>query len=97
MYEKIVSKINEIVSKECKNVFLGQGKTIPISEDNFHEIDKNDSSNKIVFIDGGDAELLKAVNFSLQTIRVAGVVFQNNKKIKAEKKEFFVLIHAFRE
>lgn len=98
MYENIVSKITELVdSKECKNVLIEQGKSIPISKDNFHEIEAKDSDNKVVFIDGGNAEILKAVNFSLQTIRVAYVVFQNNKKIKAEKKEFFVLIHAFME
>ena len=97
MYNKIVSKNNEIVSKECKNVLIEQGNSIPVSEDNFHEIEKSESSSKIVFIDGGNAEILKAVNFSLQSIRVGGVIFQNNKKIKAEKKEFFVLIHAFTE
>ncbi|MBW2966531.1 DNA double-strand break repair nuclease NurA [Candidatus Woesearchaeota archaeon] len=97
MYEKIVSKINEIVSKECKNILIEQGKAISISKDNFHKIEAKDSNNKIVFIDGGNAEILKAVNFSLQVIRIGGVVLQKNKKIKSEKKEFYVLIYAFNE
>jgi hypothetical protein len=95
MYDKIVSKINEIVSKECRNVLIEEGKTIPITKDNFHEIEKKENSNKAVFIDGGNTEILKAVNFSLQFIRVGGVVFQNNKKIKSIKKEFYVLVHSF--
>ncbi|MBW2981806.1 DNA double-strand break repair nuclease NurA [Candidatus Woesearchaeota archaeon] len=97
MYNKIVSKINEIVSKECKNILIEQGKTIPISKDNFNKIEKNDSNNKILFIDGGNAEILKAVNFSLQFIRIGGIIFENNKKIKSIKKEFYFLIHSFIE
>jgi hypothetical protein len=95
MYDKIVSKINEIVSKECKNVLIENGKSIPISKENFHNIEKSERSNKIAFIDGGNIEILKAVNFSLQFVRVGCVIFQNNKKIKSIKKEFYVLVHSF--
>jgi len=97
MYNKIVSKIGEIVSKECSNVLIDNGKSIPISKDNFHEITGSNLDNKIAFIDGGNAEILKAVNFSLQFIRVGGVIFQENKKIKSVKKEFYVLIYSFME
>ena len=97
MYEKIISKITKLTDSKHKNVLIENGKTIPISKDNFHSIERSDSSNKIAFVDGGNAEILKAVNFSLHVIRVSGVIFENNKKIKSEKKEFFVLIHALME
>jgi hypothetical protein len=98
MYKKIISKINELIdSNECKNILIEEGKAIPVSKKNFYKIKANDLGSKVVFIDGGNAEILKAVNFSLQTIRVGGVIFENNKKIKSEKKEFYVLIHAFTE
>ncbi len=95
MYENIVSKINEIVSKECKNILIEEGKSIPISKDNFNEIEKKEDNNKIVFIDGGNTEILKAVNFSLQFIRVGGVILKGDKKIKSVKKDFYVLVHSF--
>jgi len=97
MYEKIISKIAKLTDSKCRNVLTENGKSIPISKDNFHEIVDNNLSSKIAFIDGGNAEILKAVNFSLQVIRVGSVVFQNNKKIKSEKKEFYALTNAFIE
>ena len=47
-----------------------------------------------MFIDGGQGELLKAVNFSLQLIRIGGIICKDNKKVKSIKKEFFVLVYA---
>jgi hypothetical protein len=35
------------------------------------------------------------VNFSLQFVRIGGIILKNNQKIKSIKKEFYVLIHAF--
>jgi hypothetical protein len=49
---------------------------------------------KIAFIDGGQAELLKAVNFSLQLIRVVALICKNNEKVDLLKNEFFVLVYA---
>ena len=67
-------------------------KDIKIDKGNFIEIKKQYSGNKIVFVDGGQAELLKAVDFSLQFIRVVALIFKNNKKIDLVINEFFVLI-----
>lgn len=84
---KIIDRINEkLTKKEC-----------PISEENFKKIESIESNKKIVFIDGGQAEFIKAVDFSLQFIRVAALTFRNNKKIETKINEFFVLITAVEE
>jgi len=73
------------------------GKEIQIDANNFLEIQSKESNNKIVFIDGGQAELWKAVDFSLQFIRTAAITLQNNKRINSVIHEFFVLITAEEE
>ncbi|MCP3685619.1 MAG: DNA double-strand break repair nuclease NurA [bacterium] len=67
---------------------------IEISKDNFHEL-KDGSAKKIVFIDGGNCELVSAPNVALQMVRVAAVFFEDNKRKESKKIEFHVLTEAF--
>ena len=68
-------------------------KPFTIEKRNFHEIKKINSNKKIVFIDGGNAEILRTASISLQLIRIYYTVYQNNKRIRSKKKEFFVLVN----
>ena len=88
MDEDIFSRIIEAVDEKVSD------KDIELDKSNFVEISRKESDKRIAFIDGGQAELLKAVNFSLQFIRIGGLVFKENKKIDSIVNEFFVLISA---
>lgn len=65
-----------------------------LSKDNFHLIKKTTTNAKIAFIDGGNLEVLKAADFSLNLIRIYFSIYQNNKKINSGKEEFYALIYA---
>ncbi|MEE9525395.1 MAG: DNA double-strand break repair nuclease NurA [Candidatus Woesearchaeota archaeon] len=81
IFSKIIDSIeNKVLSKE-----------ISIDESRFVDV-KSVGEGRIAFVDGGQAELLKAANFSLQFIRVAGLIFEDNKKKESIVEEFFVLI-----
>jgi len=67
-------------------------KAFDISKNNFHEIKYYVSKKKLAFVDGGNAEILKAPNFSLQFIRVYANIYFKNKKIDSIKNEFYALI-----
>lgn len=67
-------------------------KPYEISEKNFHKFNSAKSSSKIAFIDGGNAEILRAPNISLQYIRVYGEVFKGSEKFLKQKHEFYALI-----
>jgi len=66
-------------------------KPIKITKENFHEIKETEETKKIAFIDGGNTEILKAPNFSLQLIRIYCTIYQKNKKINSKKQEFYLL------
>lgn len=83
IFSEIINSINDSIL-EKKNALKG----------NFQKILIKKINKKIAFIDGGNTELLKAVNFSLQFIRTAALIFQDNKKIKTNINEFFVLVNA---
>lgn len=69
-------------------------KPIKISKENFHKIKDTKEKKQIAFIDGGNAEILTAPNFSLQLIRIYCCIYKENKRIKSKKKEFYILTNA---
>lgn len=88
MVKEIFSRIIEAIEEKVID------KEIDLDKNNFIEIKKEQFGNKIAFIDGGQAELLKAVNFSLQFIRTTALIFKDNRKVDSSLNEFFVLAYA---
>jgi hypothetical protein len=91
--DKIIEKIKD--DKIDFPEFLNSSyKAFQISNENFHEIKKIKPTKKIIFLDGGNLELIKAPNISLFFNRVYYCIYQNNKRIKNDKYEFYTLITA---
>ncbi|MBL7055518.1 DNA double-strand break repair nuclease NurA [Candidatus Woesearchaeota archaeon] len=61
---------------------------------NFNTLKKPEKENKIAFIDGGNAEIVRSANFSLNIIRTYYSIFSGHKKIKSTKKDFYSLTKA---
>ena len=103
MFDEVIKKILESIDgisaiTSTYPKFSGEGyRAHRIDARNFHEINDTNSGKKIAFVDGGNAEIIGSANFSLNLIRVAYVIYSNNKKITAKKLEFFAYIHAVNE
>lgn len=65
---------------------------IEITKENFTKIIPTKTNRAMVFVDGGNAELLKTPDYSLQFLRFAAVGFQGAKKIFQAKKEGYLLV-----
>jgi len=96
LIEEIKKKLNQDFNfeEEIPKFSDSNCKPFKISKNNFHPINKTDENAKIAFIDGGNLEVLKAADFSLNFIRVYYSVYQNNRKIESNKNEFYALIYA---
>ena len=94
MFEEVLGNIHFSTKFEGEEVDLGKlkHKTVSFTKNNFKSI-INSGKGSISFVDGGNAEILKSPNFSLQLCRAAYVSFENNKRVRQERKEFFVLIN----
>lgn len=88
MLERIAEKTQETGGK----IILPNAQ-IPISNTAFKPILAK-TPRRIAFVDGGNAEILKAPNFSLQFIRLYATIHEQNKRVKQFKKEFYALIAA---
>ncbi len=97
--QNIINSLNNSLKEKGNYVQFNDPsyKPIKITKDNFHKIKDTESNKKIAFIDGGNTEILKAPNFSLQVIRTYYSVYQKNKKIKSKKQEFYILINTINQ
>lgn len=86
MFDEVIREILSAIgrkgaSQESYPKFSGEGYVAHrIDSKNFHEIGKFDSSKKIAFVDGGNAEIIGSANFSLNLLRACCVIYHNNKK-----------------
>tara|TARA_Y100000310_G_scaffold321424_1_gene379031 strand:+ start:4286 stop:5290 length:1005 start_codon:yes stop_codon:yes gene_type:complete len=92
--KEVLSHIDNSVKNDGKFIKLDDCEPIEITPDNFKKIEDIDVNGKICFIDGGNAEILKAANFSLQFIRVYYTVYLENKRVENKKYEFYILINS---
>lgn len=65
---------------------------LELTKENFTKITAKQTDKILIFIDGGNAEILKTPDYSIQFLRFAAVGFQNNKKIFQKKKEGYLLV-----
>jgi hypothetical protein len=104
MNNEIIEKINQSLNPNITDIENDKPyfsdkryKAHKIEKTNFHEIKETETNKKIAFIDGGNAEILKTANFSLQLVRVYATIYQNNKRIDSKREEFFVLTSTITE
>src|SRR3989338_5980947 len=99
IFEKIIRSLNSAAeNKGSYCAFADKAyKPVKASKDNFKEIKTANNKNKIAFIDAGNVEILSASNFSLQLIRLYYTIYRENKRIKAEKFEFYLLVNSLNE
>lgn len=75
--------------------FLSSRKTQHFSNEDFKRI--LPAQGNLLFIDGGNAELIASPDFSINFIRIGGALFEGKNKIRSETAEFYVIIHTIRE
>ena len=54
--------------------------SLPITPENFKEIRETDRPRKVAYVDGGNAELLRATNYVVEFNRLYYTIFQGKKK-----------------
>jgi hypothetical protein len=93
MIKSILEKIrfqkdDELLSEKSDEIIC------KIKKENFSDIEKQISKKSLVFIDGGNLELIKSPSVSLFFNRVAYTTYKNNKRTSSKKIEFYSLLHA---
>lgn len=94
VFDKIIQKLCEKLANKGNSIILNSKQTVVIDKKRFLGITDKQVKGKICFVDGGNAEILGAANFSLQLIRTYYTVYSNNSRVANKKHEFYTLISA---
>ncbi len=92
--EDIIKKIKNklFIDEDLPYVYDKKIEIFKIKKEKFQKIKKSKKKN-IVFIDGGSQEIFSAPNISLFFNRIYYCVYDNNKRLKSKKYEFYSLIY----
>tara|TARA_Y100000310_G_scaffold268359_1_gene280930 strand:- start:764 stop:1735 length:972 start_codon:yes stop_codon:yes gene_type:complete len=90
--DEVVQKLKQSLQNKGTHVQIKdpEFQPIPITKNNFTELQEKETT--IAFVDGGNAELLAASNFSLQLVKVAAITYNGKQRQKSIKTECTVFI-----
>ncbi len=106
--DELVKELRKVVSKKSTGdeYLLMNSKYVPLKIDlknyhvisNFNDSDGNNEnsdvlSKKILFVDGGNTILFESAAFCVGFIRVGGIVYSNNIRIKKSLQEFYIFVN----
>jgi hypothetical protein len=104
MHEDIMDRILEELDKTEDistedSIGVGESHYFPVrvSKDNFQQIEEGlppSQDCRIIFIDGGNAEIFRSPDKCVHFIRVFHTVYKENKRISCNSDEFYVFSHA---
>ncbi|MBN1644864.1 hypothetical protein JW851_02385 [Candidatus Woesearchaeota archaeon] len=94
VFNKIIQKLGEKLENKGNKIILSSKEIIPIDKKRFLSISDKKVSGKVCYIDGGNAEIIGAANFSLQLIRTYYTVYSGNARVANKKHDFYVLVSA---
>jgi hypothetical protein len=94
VFNKIIEKLGEKLENKGNSIILSSSDVIPIDKKRFLSISDASASGKVCYVDGGNAEIIGAANFSLQLIRTYYTIYSGNSRIANKKHEFYVLVSA---
>ena len=97
MDDSIVKEVVETATKEHERDYFadfgGKGYSpIRIVDENFSEISAREHTGKIVFIDGGNAEVASGPNFSFHFFRIYYCIYEGKERKLNGRNEFFALV-----
>jgi len=92
-FNKIIPFVAKGLQDSGSAILIGSHGRIPIKKEAFQPITPNISS-KMVFVDGGNGEILRGPNVSLQFIRLYATLYDKNVRVERELKEFYLAVLA---
>lgn len=93
IFDSIIDHLTGKLNDHGTCILLDSATAVKLDKSQFYSI-ADKQSKKVAYVDGGNAEIIGGANFSLQLLRIYSVIFENNKRIKQNKTEFYFLVTA---
>lgn len=93
VFDKVIPFLSERLSRSGSAILVGSHERIPVKRECFHSVVPQ-IGGKIVFIDGGNGEVLSGAEACVQFVRLCSVVYESNIRVERDVSEFFVVVSA---
>ncbi len=93
VFDAIIPFLSKKLQNHGSAILVGSHERIPLKKDAFQLIVPN-IGPALVFIDGGNGEILKAPNVSVQFVRLYATWYECNVRVERDLREFFVVVLA---
>ena len=94
LFDALAHAVSTSTTTRQQESILLDGREYPVDTRRFAPIPHAARETTITFVDGGQAELLKAPNVALHFVRVAACTFHGTKRGGSQRHEFYVLTRA---
>lgn len=88
-FDTIVPFLERNIPGEGTVIHVNDHVRIPVKKDAFKPL--SSVAKTVVFVDGGNGDVLRSANVNVQFVRLAAVFYQGSNRVKREQKEFFVV------
>ena len=95
--DALLGEIKDSAADDPGLLAFGEPGRLPseFSKEKFHKIAQmKDTGKDIIFIDGGNAEILSSPNFSVHFIRIFHTIYKDRKRFSCSSDEFYVFCAA---
>lgn len=92
-FDSIIPFLSKRLEQQGSAILFGSHERIPLKKDSFQSVVPA-VGPQMVFIDGGNGEILKGPNVSVQFIRLYACFYDNNVRVGREMREFFLVVTA---
>src|SRR3990172_8983789 len=96
VFDKLIPFLSERLQKRGSAILVGSHERIPLKSESFQKVEPLVGPN-IVFIDGGNGEIVKGPNVSVQFIRLYATWYEKNVRVSRELRELYVVVMAYQK
>ncbi|MEM3154251.1 MAG: hypothetical protein QW165_01650 [Candidatus Woesearchaeota archaeon] len=96
VFDKLIPFLSERLQRPGSAVLVGSHERIPIKRELFRQLAPITSS-LLVFVDGGNGEIVKGPNVSVQFVRLYATWYEHGVRVSRELREMYVAVLAFQK
>ncbi len=95
-FDKLIPFLSDRLQKKGSAILVGSHERIPLKAESFQKVVPVVGPN-MVFVDGGNGEVVKGPNVSVQFVRLYATWYEKNVRVSRELRELFIIVLAFQK
>jgi hypothetical protein len=95
-FDKLIPFLSERLKSSGSAILVGSHERIPLKREAFQPISSKVGAS-MLFVDGGNGEIVKGANVSVQFARLYATWYENNVRVARDLREYYIAVLAFQK